>query len=126
MADHVCDQVASPEIDSGQDGAEGESENHVGPAVGPVGEGEDQQRDATCQITIEAKRLKPFDGVAAIEKFFDHAGAQDDENNQPEWELRQSFSSFAASEMGEAGNDAADQAAEHHENSSPEDRAFHG
>src|SRR6266850_1472985 len=93
MADHVCDQVAPPEIDSGQDGAEGESENDVGPAVGPVGEAENQQRDATGPITIEANRLKSFDGVAAIEKFFDHAGAQDDKNNQPEWELRQRFSS---------------------------------
>ena len=45
MTGHVCDEVALPEIDRGKDCAEGQSKNDVGPAIGPVREAEDQQRD---------------------------------------------------------------------------------
>ena len=52
MTDHVGDEVASPEIEGGNNGAQGQGEDDVGPAVGPVGEAEDQQRDEARDITV--------------------------------------------------------------------------
>ena len=122
MADHVRDQVASPEIDEHQDCAESEGKDDVNEPIGSMPEAEDQQRDDSGPVAVQSKQLKPFDGVAAIEKFLDHACTQDDQDDQPERKLRQCLSHLTAFEMGEAGNDGADGAAEHSENCSPQDR----
>ena len=52
MTDHVGDEVAPPEIEGGKNRAEGQGEDDVGPAVGSVGEAEDQQRDDARDIAV--------------------------------------------------------------------------
>ena len=88
MADHVCHEVASPKIGGGQDRSEGKGDSDVGPATGPVGDGEDDEGYRGRQVTIQPKGLQAFDRVAAIEQFFDDAGS----SRQRAWPARAAVS----------------------------------
>ena len=72
VADHVCDEVASPKIKERECCAEHERDDDVCPAAGPVANRKDHQRDCSRPIAVEAERLQTFNGVAAIEQFFEH------------------------------------------------------
>ena len=67
MPDHVGDQIASPQIKTGQDGAEGESDEDVGPAARPMADPENEQWNCGRRVTVEPESLQAFDGIAAIE-----------------------------------------------------------
>ncbi len=60
MADHVRDQVASPEIDEHQDCAESEGKDDVNEPIGSMPEAEDQQRDDSGPVAVQSKQLKPL------------------------------------------------------------------
>jgi len=66
VPDHVCNQIATPKIEAGQDFAQRYSDHDVGGAACPVAKGKDDQENGGSPITIQTQSLESFDGVAAI------------------------------------------------------------
>src|ERR1700736_5005445 len=84
VSNHVRDQVPAPQVRDGQNSAQCECDNDVTPTAGPMAEREDEKRNRSCPISVQAKRLQSFNGVAAVEKFLDDSSAGDDQNEQPD------------------------------------------
>jgi len=81
MADHIGDEIAAPKIKESKHGTEHECDDDVGPAAGPMRNAEDKERNDSCPKAIQTERFQAFNGVAAVEQFFEHAGAKNYQGN---------------------------------------------
>src|SRR4029450_6703603 len=84
MADHVGDQIAPPQIEPAEDRSDRERDHDVGPSACPMANAEDDEWYRRRGVTIQPERLQAFDGVTAVKKFFNDAGSNNSERDQPE------------------------------------------
>src|SRR6478672_5987177 len=73
VTDHVCRQIAAPQIESSQDQACCECDENVGRAAGPMAKRKNNQRNRDRPEPAETNHPQPFDRVAAVEQFFHHS-----------------------------------------------------
>ena len=76
MADHVGYEIASPKIEDSKHGTEHQRDDDVGPAARPMRNGKDEERNSSRPKAIQPERFQAFNGVAPVEQFFEHTGAQ--------------------------------------------------
>src|SRR5437868_9622591 len=83
MADHVCDEVASPEIEHGEDGPEHQRNNDVRHSAGPMDGRKNRDRNCRRNKPSAAYGFKPLNRVTAEKQFLHDACANDHQRLEP-------------------------------------------